>query len=582
MKTLPLVVTCLFIAGCTVGELPSAGPDTNRDTSTDTADDDDGSGLPDVGGGYTVCDARADDFGASDCPDGTFCETTAFICVDCVARTERCTDDNRREICLPPVATGVGELVSGGFFERDDCENNLVCVPEAGSATDVECLPEVCDANESTCFRGRVKQCNATGTQEEIIRCTPGRACYQGACQPIRHNVLVLFDTSGSMMKYHASEFAGLDLAQCGPQAGPCLDGFPACEPADDPITLFGLAKVLFTTVVEDAVGSFAQFALQAFPQKEALGTLSPNCSAGFYASSLTMTDDDDSRQTEAGGWFDDNRGESILVPFPTRADASNTDDITEWTDFKETVKATDTACTVDADCQSGGCGTFDGASVCFTHANNELRANSATPLGKSLFYAGEYFRRFVQVDGKVCERDLDCASTGYVCADNRCIDPYRECRDNFIIVFTDGLETTYGTTTEFFNPAVQAKRLAYGLDCVVHEDCRGGATCQSGQCLLPGGSTEIPVGVSGGFNALGAADGSPVSIRTSVIGLSVGAPTDKSQDIAVEGGGVFFAGTTDAPEDIQAQLLAFMSPDFKCTPEDIDALFEDEPEPQP
>jgi hypothetical protein len=39
-------------------------------------------------------------------------------------------------------------------------------------------------------------------------------------------------------------------------------------------------------------------------------------------------------------------------------------------------------------------------------------------------------------------------------------------------VLFTDGAETEYPSTNDFFNPQVQAKRLRYGLGCTTDDEC--------------------------------------------------------------------------------------------------------------
>ena len=63
-------------------------------------------------------------------------------------------------------------------------------------------------------------------------------------------------------------------------------------------------------------------------------------------------------------------------------------------------------------------------------------------------------------------------------------------------MVFTDGGESTdtwaeeKKSSSAFFHPRVQAKRLHFGLGCQTDVDCLNGAKCASGVCNTPG--TEI------------------------------------------------------------------------------------------
>ncbi|MEZ4267349.1 MAG: hypothetical protein R3F39_13295, partial [Myxococcota bacterium] len=193
---------------------------------------------------------------------------------------------------------------------------------------------------------------------------------------------------------------------------------------------------------------------------------------------------------------------------------------------------------------------------------------------GKSLFYAGEYFRRFVLVDGKPCQVSSDCGSTGYVCTEGTCRDPFRHCRDSLIVLFTDGGESAFQSETEFFNPAVQAKRLAFGLNCATSADCRGGASCEDGICL---GAKQTPANVPttvdpDGHGALSRPDGSEVSIRTTVVNLSAGAGGSFGQNerIATAGGGQAVPVTASDLASLKSTIKTLLQVDPKCKPEEF------------
>jgi hypothetical protein len=111
------------------------------------------------------------------------------------------------------------------------------------------------------------------------------------------------------------------------------------------------------------------------------------------------------------------------------------------------------------------------------------------TPLGRSLFYAGEYLRHAVFVQGAPCAEDADCHSPHHACVDGACHDALGKCRNTRIIVFTDGVESANHEITDFYHPRVQAKRLHHGLGCEAPEECLGGASCEGGVCRAPAGT---------------------------------------------------------------------------------------------
>jgi hypothetical protein len=213
---------------------------------------------------------------------------------------------------------------------------------------------------------------------------------------------------------------------------------------------------------------------------------------------------------------------------------------------------------------------------VCWYHTNPELRALSGTPLGRSMFYAGEYYRRHVYKEGNPCETDEDCGNVNYYCDEGTCHDPYRKCRPNQILLFTDGEESPATTTGEFHNPRVQAKRFRYGLCCDTDDDCFEGSICEDTVC----GDYEQPNNGGGGSLyiaetpcRLEASNGEAIQVTTHVIDLSAGAGgAGNNKQIADDGGGIFYSATDLNPDDILAQMLLLI--DVKeniiaCIPDD-------------
>ena len=77
----------------------------------------------------------------------------------------------------------------------------------------------------------------------------------------------------------------------------------------------------------------------------------------------------------------------------------------------------------------------------------------------------------------------------------------------NVVVLFTDGGETQWPFTNSYFNPAVQAKRLRYGLSCQSDDDCSAIPFCRPVQlegqvcskdddCLLSDYDCNVALGV--------------------------------------------------------------------------------------
>ncbi len=582
MKVIGLVLCLSALAACEVSPLPDGTPDAfetrDRDVEVEVETKEVESDLVSCTPGATP----------SPCKAGQFCETHALVCVDCVSYQQRCVgtgSSSQRETCEQPVAIGIGNLDSGGFYETDRCPSGEVCV---ANNQGVSCKPRVCEPNVRQCdAQGNETTCNAAGTAVITKACGAGEACYADGCEQLRHNVLLIFDTSQSMLAYINRDYStapGSNTTyspeRCDSNPNPCY-AWPECDDPEAPLSLFTESKNVFTSAVTDSIGRFSQFALQRFPQVEAPGQ-NGACDRGWYSAQALMTGDDDARTTDGATWFKDNLSEVLVVPFPVRRTIDNTEDLLSWIDHTESLRATSKECTVNADCGVRGyCGNYNGAKRCFEHSDPELRAVSQTPLGKSLFYAGEYFRRFVRVDGKACTTDESCDSAGYRCGeDGKCYDTYAECKDDFIILFTDGGESFHGDVSSFFNPIVQAKRLAYGLECAQDSDCRGGATCTAipdanGEivdhlCVGPGQTprprSQPQLARGDGFGALSSPGGTPISIKTTVITLNASEGTNPI--IAASGGGVHLNVSATEPEEFADLLFKALTPDFKCKPQ--------------
>jgi len=356
--------------------------------------------------------------------------------------------------------------------------------------------------------------CSDDGLAVSQTICAEGLDCINGACVPAQPLVQVIFDTSESMN--------WLPYANTKPST---VFDYPACDDPLAPQSRLGIAKVAFATLFSDSAYDNVLFALQRFPQR-----LNPYvgifCPSAQYQASNLMTGHV-GIQASGGEWFKRYYPEVILEGFPADL-RSNRAVLQQWLDFDELKVETDTPCSDDQDCPEGFCvGT-----VCHRFDNPEVRAPAAaTPLGYSLFYAGEYFREFVVLEGATCILDADCRSPHHYCVDGRCRDRNRFCRQRSVVLFTDGVDTV--AVGDFYQPQVQAKRLRAGLDCFDNNDCGRdyecvGATCQpaSGnpceQFQMSCAPYDVPVGDIGeGGNRLYDREGQPIELTVHVIDAS-------------------------------------------------------------
>jgi hypothetical protein len=394
-----------------------------------------------------------------------------------------CSDEG---VCAPDVCekgvttcAGLDAVLNcannGGSFDVETCFPGQVC--QGGVCVDPICEPNTLGGCAGTGWLA----CNSLGTEWVIYPCPLDAPCQAGACRPVEPNVLLVIDTSGSM-----------NWTPSGDNVSPC-DGpdceapwlFPICDNPEAPVTRLGRVKAALNTVTQSETAASIRLALQRFPQRPfEPGTASfnggdmPQCDGGYWIDNegSWISGDDGSHVTSMSGWFGAGLSEVIIHPF---GEETHLDVLAQWFDFTEEAVKTETLCESADGCAGGPC--VEGH--CLTTVNPELRGSGPTPLGKSLFYAGEYLRHEILVEGKPCLTDLSCDSPHHICEGGTCHDPFGHCRDTIVIVFTDGDDTRNVATSDFFNPRVQAKRLHYGLGCDEADDCLAGAACEAGVC---------------------------------------------------------------------------------------------------
>ncbi len=468
------------------------------------------------------------------CQEGVavWCEGGAVACDDCRAGGRA---------CVQPAGAAASCL-------RDECEGLESGTPENGGFV-MQCCP-----NSRWCEQGSQVICDEDGRYTNKQKCLEGLDCIDGQCVPARPLVLLLFDTSGSMT-----------WTPGGVDPPSSVVALPGCDDPLTPTTRLGISKRAFHTLFSDPLYDHVLFALQRFPQRLDPG-LAPLCPGGSYSSQDQISGHVGKwaiSDTAEGAWFSNNLAEILVTPFPTRATAENRTVLRSWLDFDERSTLTGTLCSSHVECLGGMCTEPGGDGTCRLLDNPDPRAAGWTPLGQSLFYSGEYLRKYVVVDGRSCLLDADCLSPTYFCQAGTCVDPNRFCRQRSIVVFSDGEDTA--SLGSWLDPVVQAKRFRAGLDCNVHAHCGAGFVCaSSGTCQPAGleasgnpcsalGSTcsvedrPFPQATSAGADRLRDGLGQAIHVVVHVVDASGGLTSD-SPAMAAYGGGLLVPASLASP----------------------------------
>lgn len=412
-----------------------------------------------------LCKVNGGGWATTKCQSGSYCDDGKCVPLLCTPGALSCEPDakgGKVKICA---GDGINTEV------KEDCgAKGLVC--KGGKCVDTSCKPGeiqcasdsislICkkkngkwrfepvacaDADSCTWDRCIVgKGCENPG-KPNGISCDKKKWCFDGQCTDVRNNLIVMFDTSGSMRFKVPGKIC---YDETWPQ---CLEPHKSCS-------RMGVSKSVFKKAFTHVDSDKTRLAMFRFPQLwiSPERTTSPKpphwkpvvaCANGNYMGYFDMTGHGAAETvTEGSGWYWSHLNEVLCTPFPETAAEKTKSKILSWMDGKESFGD-----------------------------EPELRAIGGTPIGRTLFYMGEYLRNRVVIDGKACKADADCKNPNYTCKSGKCYDPMRSCRQTKVVIFTDGGEENFAN--KLFSPWVQAKRLAYGLSCNADVDCVGGARC--------------------------------------------------------------------------------------------------------
>ncbi|MCO4759936.1 MAG: hypothetical protein KC502_00400 [Myxococcales bacterium] len=387
--------------------------------------------------------------------------------------------------------TDAGSTTEDAGSSNTDAGEADTTTSDAGTAdagTDVEqdTAPiKVCNLGETKCIGAKLGTCGVFEDGWIESNCFAGTTCSQGKCVPVSNNLIIAFDTSGSM---------GASVSGCTASG----QSWPSCDPTKK-CTRMDVSKVVFTSALKKIDASATRMALFRFPQKTYKKSTG-NCSQGFYQGASTISGEQSpgpSNQqavTASSAWYWDTVFQTLSVRFPPNGTFQSKPKILKWMDGTEAIAGSGTCSNSSSLCKIvKGCPGSCCSNTCWKHTDPELRQTGGTPIGKTLFYIGEYLKNVVVIDGKSCKTTADCDNVNYTCkmdkptdTTGKCKDVARTCRDTVVVLFTDGGQ---GNSNTFFAPWVQAKRLGHGLCCQSDKDCVGGTVdnptvCKSGKCL--------------------------------------------------------------------------------------------------
>ncbi len=557
----------LLVLGACSGD-GATGTEGTSDNDTGVTVDDGGGATDDAEGDATAADAGQTDAGPTDAGSADTATAADSGATDATSGDATTTDS---------ASTDAGDPDAQG-----------------GDTAAADTTPQkVCSSGQTKCAGAKLATCGVFEDGWIETNCFPGTTCSEGKCVPVSNNLIIVFDTSGSM----GGKVPGCSASGQSP---------PTCDPTKN-CTRMDISKQVFTSALGKIDDKVTRMALFRFPQK-LYKKSSLSCTSGYYSGASTVSGEQSpgpSNQQSVdqnSTWFWLSVNETLCVRFPPDGNFKSKEKILKWMDGTETITNTGGTCSNSSSiCKPvAGCDGSCCAGSCWKHTDPELRQTGGTPIGKTLFYVGEYLKNVVVIDGKECGTDKDCDNVNYTCkkaspgdAKGKCKDPARTCRETVVVLFTDGGQ---GNSNTFFAPWVQAKRLGHGLCCQNDSDCVGGTVenptvCKSGKCLPKTAITGyyctddmspcLPSSVAGDatyckslcvkdplptltacasnpqHNVLRSPDGKPFGVRLNVVDISGSTNLSGSMSISIAGNGTLLGADASNPDKFLQTLSA-------------------------
>ena len=251
--------------------------------------------------------------------------------------------------------------------------------PDAGEQ-DVPAV-KVCNVGETKCAGAQLATCGVYEDGWIVSSCFPGLTCAakdgKGMCVPVSNNLIIAFDTSGSM----SSKVPGCTKG---------LPSWPSCNP-NQGCSRMDVSKVTFTKALAKIDDQVTRMALLRFPQKLNFKKTNPSCTSGYYQGQSIISGETNPGPKgeefvdESSKWYWQTVNETLCVPFPKDGQAKTKQQILKWMDGTESggvVGSCASSSSITCNPAPGCSGTCCPGNQCWDSKDPEFRPTGGTPIG--------------------------------------------------------------------------------------------------------------------------------------------------------------------------------------------------------